>query len=86
MMEIRFGISGNFPEIDEIRGAATLLKCVDPDGQDVFDIDEIDIMNVPVTPEIRDLLLKDLIEQYNDALEVGFKLTWEDPKDDLLPF
>jgi hypothetical protein len=86
MMEIRFGISGNFPEIGEIRGAATLLKYVDTDDQDVFDIDEIDIMNVPVTPEIRDLLLKDLIEQYNDALEVGFKLTWEDPKDDLLPF
>jgi hypothetical protein len=85
MMEIRFGISGNFPEIGEIRGAATLLKCVDPDG-DVFDIDEIDIMNVSITPEIRNLLLKDLIEQYYDALEVGFKLTWEDPKDDILPF
>ena len=84
-MEIRFGISGNFPEIGEIRGAATLLKCVDPDG-DVFDIDEIDIMNVSITPEIRNLLLKDLIEQYYDALEVGFKLTWEDPKDDILPF
>ncbi len=85
-MEIRFGISGNFPEIGEIRGAATLLKYVDPDGKDVFDIDEIDIMNVSVTPEIRNLLLKDLIEQYYDGLEVGFKLTWEDPKDDLLPF
>lgn len=85
-MEIRFGISGNFPEIGEIRGAATLLKYVDPDGKDVFDIDEIDIMNVTVTPEIRNLLLKDLIEQYYDGLEVGFKLTWEDPKDDLLPF
>ncbi len=85
-MEIRFGISGNFPEIGEIRGAATLLKYVDPDGKDVFDIDEIDIMNVTVTPEIRNLLLKDLIEQYYDGLEVGFKLTLEDPKDDLLPF
>ena len=85
-MEIRFGISGNFPEIGEIRGAATLLKYVDTDDQDVFDIDEIDIMNVSITPEIRNLLLKDLIEQYYDALEVGFKLTWEDPKDDILPF
>lgn len=86
MMEIRFGISGSFPEIGEIRGAATLLKYVDPDGKDVFDIDEIDIMNVTVTPEIRNILLKDLIEQYYDGLEVGFKLTWEDPKDDILPF
>ena len=86
MIEIRFGVSGNFPEIGEIRGAATLLKCVDPDGQDVFDIDEIDIMNVSITPEIKSILLKDLIGQYYDALEVGFKLTWEDPKDDILPF
>jgi hypothetical protein len=86
MMEMRFGISGNFPEIGEIRGAATLLKYVDPDGQDVFDIDEIDIMNVPVTPEIRNLLLKDLIEQYYDGLEVGFKLIDEASENGFLPF
>ncbi len=85
-MEMRFGISGNFPEIGEIRGAATLLKYVDPDGQDVFDIDEIDIMNVPVTPEIRNLLLKDLIEQYYDGLEVGFKLIDEASENGFLPF
>jgi hypothetical protein len=86
MMEIRFGVSGNFPEIGEIRGAATLLKCVDPDGQDVFDIDEIDIMNVSVTTEIQNLLLKDLIEQYHDALEVGFKLIDEASENGFLPF
>jgi hypothetical protein len=85
MMEMRFGISGNFPEIGEIRGAATLLKCVDPDG-DVFDIDEIDIMNVSITPEIRNLLLKDLIEQYYDGLEVGFKLIDEASENGFLPF
>lgn len=85
-MEIRFGVSGNFPEIGEIRGAATLLKCVDPDGQDVFDIDEIDIMNVSVTTEIQNLLLKDLIEQYHDALEVGFKLIDEASENGFLPF
>ena len=79
MVEIRFGVSGNFPEIGEIRGAATLLKCVDSDGQDVFDIDEIDIMNVSITPKIKSILLKDLIEQYHDALEFGFNLTWDDP-------
>lgn len=84
-MEMRFGISGNFPEIGEIRGAATLLKCVDPDG-DVFDIDEIDIMNVSITPEIRNLLLKDLIEQYYDGLEVGFKLIDEASENGFLPF
>ena len=85
-MEMRFGISGNFPEIGEIRGAATLLKYVDPNGQDVFDIDEIDIMNVSITPEIRNLLLKDLIEQYYDALEVGFKLIDEASENGFLPF
>jgi hypothetical protein len=86
MMEIRFGISGNFPEIGEIRGAATLLKCVDPDGQDVFDIDEIDVLHILITPEIRNILLKFLIQQYYDGLEVGLKLIDEASENGFLPF
>jgi len=43
-------------------------------------------LHILITPEIRNILLKFLIQQYYDGLEVGLKLIDEASENGFLPF